>query len=251
MDWRGGRGMISAAPVVRLQAHATAATRTGPLHAQNEDAFASLNACSLYVVADGVGGLAEGAVASRVVVEMLQRVVDPGASFDLRVQQAREAIARANTALFEAGREADNAMGTTVVLTLIAADCALCLWAGDSRAYLARGGALHRITSDHAVFARVAEDLPPRSMITRAVGPDESVDLDCVVFDLAAGDSLLLCSDGVCGAIPENRLELLLTDPDADAEDVVAEAVAWGTRDDATALVIRIGEEEATHVAGI
>lgn len=240
-----------AAPVVRLNAHATVATRTGPLHVQNEDAHASVPESGLYVVADGVGGLAEGAVASRVVVEMLQRVVDSSAAFDVRVQQAREALARANAALFEAGRDTDQPMGTTVVLTLIDADCAVCLWAGDSRAYLARAGALHRVTTDHAVLARVADDLPLRSMITRAIGPEESVDLDCVVFDLAAGDSLLLCSDGVCGAIPEERLERLLTDPAAHAEDVVAEAVAYGTRDDATALVIRIGEEEATHVPGI
>lgn len=237
---------------LRLHAHASMATRTGPLHVQNEDACASLEAAGLYVVADGIGGLAEGAVASRVVVEMLQRIVTAGASLDARVEQARDALARANTALFQAGHEAQKAMGTTVVLILMDADCAVCLWAGDSRAYLMRDRALHRITSDHAIFARIAEDLPLRSMLTRAVGPDETVELDCVVFDIEAGDSLLLCSDGVCGAIPEDRLEALLADADETrAEHVIAEAVTWGTRDDATALVIRICGEEATHVARI
>ncbi|WP_127089599.1 PP2C family protein-serine/threonine phosphatase [Aquabacter cavernae] len=232
-----------------LHPHASAATRTGPLHVQNEDAHLKLPEAGLYVVADGIGGLADGAVASRVVVEMLTRMVVPGDSLDTRVQQARDAISRANTALFLAGREAQAAMGTTVVVVLVGEDCAVCLWAGDSRGYLMRQGQLHRVTTDHAIFARISDELPPRSMVTRAVGPDESVDLDCVVFDLEVGDSLFLCTDGVCGSVPEERLEALLDlGVPVTADHLVAEAVTRGTRDDATAVVIRMCGEEATHV---
>ncbi|MBA4790880.1 MAG: serine/threonine-protein phosphatase [Rhizobiales bacterium] len=233
-----------------LHPHATTATRTGPLHVQNEDAHVAMPDAGLFVVADGIGGLADGAVASRVVVEMLTRMVSGADDLDARVQQARDALFRSNTALYEAGREAGNAMGTTVVVVLVGEDCAVCLWAGDSRGYLVRQGALHRLTTDHAIFARIAEDLPPRSMVTRAVGPDESVDLDCVVFDLELGDILLLCTDGICGTVPEERIEALLGLGDGiAAEHLVAEAVTRGTRDDATAVLIRMCGEEATHVA--
>lgn len=232
-----------------LHAHASAATRTGPLHVQNEDAHLSLPDAGLFVVADGIGGLADGAVASRVVVEMLSRMVSGADGLEARVQQARDALFRSNTALYEAGQEGGNAMGTTVVVVLVGEDCAVCLWAGDSRGYLVRHGAMHRLTTDHAIFASVAEDLPPRSLVTRAVGPDEGVDLDCVVFDLELGDILLLCTDGICGAIPEQRIEALLGLGDGvTAEHLVAEAVARGTRDDATAVLIRMCGEEATHV---
>lgn len=229
---------------------ASAATRTGPLHQQNEDAHAVLEAAGLFALSDGIGGLAEGAVASRAVVELLVRAVKPGAVLDARVEQARDALFRTNAALFQAGAETMRPMGATVVLAILGEGCAVCLWAGDSRAYLARENTLHQVTRDHAIFARVSQGTAPRSMVTRAIGPEETVDVDCAIVDLLPGDTLLLCSDGVFNAVTETRLgELIATTSPASAEQVVAEAVACGTRDDATAVVVRICPEEEMHVA--
>ncbi|WP_454917989.1 PP2C family protein-serine/threonine phosphatase [Xanthobacter sediminis] len=232
-----------------LAVTASAATRTSPRHPQNEDAHAIHEAAGLFVVSDGIGGLADGAVASRAVVELLQRSVTPGAALDTRVAQARDALFRANTALFLAGEEGTHPMGATVVLALLGEGCAVCLWAGDSRAYLARADGLHQVTQDHAIFGRAAPDGLPRTLVTRAIGPEEAVDIDCAIVDLEPGDTLLLCSDGVCTAIPGPQLRALLADDaTARAEELVAAAVAWGTHDDATALVIKVRPAEAPHV---
>lgn len=232
----------------RLLFDATTASRTGPRHARNEDARGTHPEAGLFVVSDGIGGLADGAVASRAVVELLLRAITPGADLDSRVAEARDALFRANGALFLSGEESGQPLGATVVLALLGDGCAVCLWAGDSRAYLARAGHLHPITSDHSVIGPAADGAGLRTLVTRAIGPEPEVEIDCAIVDLMPGDGLLLCSDGVCGAIPPARLERMLgTDPGATAEQVVAEAVACGTRDDATAIVVRIAGAEADH----
>lgn len=231
-----------------LAVTASAATRTGPRHQENEDAHAIHEAAGLFVVSDGIGGLADGAVASRAVVELLQRSVTPGAALDTRVAQARDALFRANAALFQAGEDNTRPMGATVVLALLGEGCAVCLWAGDSRAYLARADGLHQVTQDHAVFGRPAPGDLPRTMVTRAIGPEEAVDIDCAIVELEPGDTLLLCSDGVCGAVPGPQLKSLLANGAAvSADELVAAAVAWGTRDDATAVIIKVSPAEARH----
>lgn len=237
-------------PLAELAFAASAATRTGPRHRQNEDAHAISPAAGLFIVSDGVGGLADGAVASQAVVALLQRAVTPEADLDTRIAQAHDALQRANAALFQAGTESGRPMGATVVLALVGEGCAVCLWAGDSRAYLARAGSLHQLTRDHAIFASAGGGAPPRTLVTRVIGPEEGVDIDCAIVDLEPGDALLLCSDGVCGALSAPLLEqLLTTTPPATAEEVVADAVAHGTRDDATAVVIAIRPPEQVHAA--
>ncbi|MFG1429769.1 PP2C family serine/threonine-protein phosphatase [Xanthobacter sp. V2C-8] len=239
----------NAAPAA-LALSATAASRAGPRHRQNEDAHAVVAEAGLFAVCDGIGGLCDGAVASRVVAELLQRAVPPGAALDIRLAEAREALARANAALFQAGEETRRPMGATVVLAIVGEACAVCLWAGDSRAYLMRAGALLQLTQDHAVLGRPHADAPPRMVVTRAIGPDAAVDIDCAIVDLRPGDCLLLCSDGVSGTVPAARIEALLAaTPAAGAQELVAEAAARGTRDDATAVVVRVHPAEASHVA--
>ncbi len=197
-------------------------------------------------VSDGVGGLADGAVASRVVVELLARTVTAG-TLDERVAQARAALHLANTALFQAG--CGQAMAATIVLAILGEGCAVCLWAGDSRAFLARDGVVHQITNDHSVYAQVPGQRAPRSLITRAVGGDEGIEVDCSITELLAGDTLLLASDGVFNALTTVRLDpLMIKAPPATAQQVVAQAAACGTRDDATAVVVRICPQEETYV---
>ncbi|MFG1392033.1 PP2C family protein-serine/threonine phosphatase [Xanthobacter agilis] len=243
-------GAVSDATMGELRFAASAATRIGPRHRQNEDAHAAWDAAALFVVSDGIGGLADGAVASRAVVELLQRGVTPGAALDRRVAQARDALFRANAALFQSGAESGAPLGATVVLAVLGEGCAVCLWAGDSRAYLARTGRLHPITRDHAIFGRTAPGAAARTVITRAIGPEDDVEIDCAIVDLVAGDALLLCSDGVHGAIPSARLEqLVTTGPGVGATQVVEEAAACGTRDDATAIIVHIRAAEGAHGA--
>lgn len=220
----------------------SAATRTGAARQANEDAFAVLADQALFAVADGIGGLAEGAVASRAIVEVLGRMVTPGAPLDVRVQEAEDALHQVNAALFEEGigRRPPVHMGSTIAVLLLGEVTGVCLWAGDSRAYLCRGQELHQLTHDHSLCAQHG-DIHPRNIITRAIGPSHEVEIDCCVVDILPGDVLLLCTDGVSNFLDDARLSQFLRGPMAGlAERIVTEAVARGSRDDVTAVAVRI-----------
>ncbi|WP_051356454.1 PP2C family protein-serine/threonine phosphatase [Azorhizobium doebereinerae] len=222
---------------------ASAATRTGFWHTVNEDAFAVREPAGLFAVADGIGGLVEGAVASRAIVEVLTRAVTPGAPLETRVREAEDALHHINEALFLEGieRRPPVRRGSTVALVLLGEATGVCLWAGDSRAYLQRGRELHQLTHDHSLCAQEGGAIHPRNIITRAIGPAGEVEIDCCVVDIAPGDMLLMCTDGVSNALDEAALRALLSGPMAGlAERIVAEAVARGSRDDATAVAVRI-----------
>lgn len=220
----------------------SAATRTGAARQVNEDSFAVMAEQALFAVADGIGGLVEGAVASRAIVEVLGRLVTPGAPLDVRVQEAEDALHQVNAALFAEGigRRPPVHMGSTIAVLLLGETTGVCLWAGDSRAYLSRGSELHQLTHDHSLCAQ-SGGIHPRNIITRAIGPSHEVEIDCCVVDILPGDVLLLCTDGVSNFLDDARLAQVLRGPMAGlAERIVAEAVARGSRDDVTAVAVRI-----------
>jgi len=121
----------------------------------------------------------------------------------------REGAAAASRAVYEdATRHTQRAgMGTTLVAVLVLDNHAFIVNVGDSRAYLLRNGALELLTRDHTAYDELLRSgqLPPgtqpragfRSILTRTVGTHETCDADTLVFDVAKGDRLLLCSDGV------------------------------------------------------
>lgn len=223
----------------------SAATRTGAARQVNEDFFAVKPEQALFAVADGIGGLAEGAVASRAIVEVLARVVTPGAPLDVRVQEAEDALHHVNDALFQEGigRRPPVHMGSTIAVMLIGMREGVCLWAGDSRAYLRRGDDLHQLTHDHSLCAQQG-DIHPRNIITRAIGPSHEVEIDCCVVEIMPGDMLLLCTDGVSNFLDDARLAQFMAGPmEGMAERIVADAVARGSRDDVTAVAVRIPAE--------
>ncbi len=238
----------STVPGLNWRLDTTAATRSGPSRRVNEDAFAVLEACALFAVADGIGGLTEGAVASRSIVEVLARMVTPGAPLETRVREAEDALHQVNEALFLGGieRRPPVHMGSTIVLLVVGEAAGVCLWAGDSRAYVMRGGELHQLTHDHSLCAE-SGSIHPRNIITRAIGPSDRVEIDCCVVDIAPGDVLLLCTDGVSNALDASQLRTLLSAPDAGLADrIVDAAVTQGSRDDATAVTVFVRLPGAT-----
>jgi protein phosphatase/serine/threonine-protein phosphatase Stp1 len=126
-----------------------------------------------------------------------------------------------------------------------------CLWAGDSRAYLLRDGALRQITRDHSLVQELveagairpeeAEHHPRANVITRAVGAElDDFALDKISGRIQAGDRFLLCSDGLCKTVPEDELASLLSDhagatpPDT----LIAAALALNASDNVTAVAV-------------
>jgi protein phosphatase len=219
-------------------------THPGRRGGQNEDAIGWDEAQGLWFVADGMGGHASGDVASRIVKRTL--LANAG-SDDLR-----GTLLKAHAAVFEAAAltAAHNNMGSTAVVARIADRQAQVAWAGDSRAYLWRDGALRQLTRDHSFLEllREQEDLseaqmrghPNRNLVTQTLGigaPEPST----ITAPLARGDWLLLCSDGLNDELEDREIaDVLRThpSPESAALALIDAALSRGGRDNVSTVVV-------------
>lgn len=232
-----------------------AATHPGAVRDHNEDAFVDRPDLGLWAVADGAGGHDSGALAARTVAEALE-AVPAGLPAAPLLALVRQSVGAAHEHLRReaAARGPDVTIASTVVVLIARDSHFACLWAGDSRAYLLRGGTLSQITRDHslvqelveagAVAPEDAESHPRANVITRAVGAgDTPLELDKISAPLRAGDRFLLCSDGLCKTLAATALSDLLARPDgADMPDMLLQAaLAQQARDNITAVTVEIG----------
>jgi len=225
-------------------------TDTGLQRRANEDSM--LVRSPLFVVADGMGGAQAGEVASRVAVDTFKGGLadgsDPEASLLAQVEQANARINELSHANVEhAG------MGTTITAVYVGEYQVSVAHVGDSRAYCLRAGELLRLTDDHSLVDELirqgkltpeqAEEHPQRSVITRALGPEATVEVDVRSFRARAGDVYLVCSDGLTTMLAEDELlALLLSNPSLrDAgEQLIAAANAAGGKDNITVVLFRV-----------
>jgi serine/threonine protein phosphatase PrpC len=228
-------------------------TQTGNVRRSNEDSF--LLRSPLFMVADGMGGALAGELASRMCAEAF-------AELDLIEHQGeealRETIGIANRRIWDRSRtDAETSgMGTTVTAALVG-DGGVVSFAhvGDSRAYLLRDGALQRLSEDHSLVHELvrqgqlseveAEQHPQRSVITRALGTDEEVQIDTFSLQSKAGDVLLLCTDGLNTMVSEADIAAALGSETGAADiarRLVRAALKAGGEDNVTAVVVCFGE---------
>ncbi|CAA9240445.1 MAG: Protein serine/threonine phosphatase PrpC, regulation of stationary phase [uncultured Craurococcus sp.] len=226
-----------------------AATHPGAVRKRNEDSLVHRPDLGLWAVADGAGGHGAGDVASQAVAAALE-AIPPGLSAAEILAQARLRLAgvhaelQAQAVALGEGR----IIATTIVLLLARYGHFACLWAGDSRAYLMRGGILQRVTRDHSLVQEMvdqgtlteaeAEAHPQANVILRAVGASGELVLDKVSGRIAPGDMLLLCSDGLFKAMPEEELAVMLAQG-ATAAAIIDAAVARGARDNVSVVLLR------------
>lgn len=166
------------------------------------------------VVCDGMGGERSGNVASQITRDVIkaqlnEMIMDCTISEQSAPQAILQAIAKANTQVYEKSRsDAIYAgMGTTVVLALVVDDRCFIAHVGDSRAYLIGGGSISQLTVDHSLVQYLydkgkltVEEMashPDKNKITRAVGVEPTVDVDLIEVEFGEGQVLLLCSDGL------------------------------------------------------
>jgi PPM family protein phosphatase len=231
---------------------------TGRQRRENEDAL--LVRSPLFVVADGMGGAQAGEVASKLAVEAFQEGL-PDAH---EPESALEGLAQvANTRIHELSHaNAEQAgMGTTLTAIYVGARDIAIAHVGDSRAYCLRDGRLLRLTDDHSLVDELmrqgrltpeeAVEHPQRSVITRALGIEGTVEVDTRTFKGRAGDVYLICSDGLTTMVSEERIEQVLASAtklrDA-GETLIAEANSAGGRDNITVVLLRL--EEVGELAG-
>lgn len=230
-----------------------ARTDTGKVRARNEDAFLALPEQGLWVVADGMGGHQNGALASRLIVEQL---AEPSmGDLPQRLDELRKRLHTLNRRLGQeltvTSEHPDPVIGSTVVALLIEGDRAACVWAGDSRCYLWRGQRLYQLSRDHSYqqqlmdeqnfSAEEARTHPSAHALTRAVGAAEQLTLDVLELEVYAGDVFLLCSDGLYQGLTCDALgsALSLAAPHVALERLFDGVLRGSARDNLTAVVIR------------
>lgn len=191
------------------------ATHEGSARDHNEDAIGVDEALPAAVLADGMGGLSRGEVASATVV---RRVLDGLRSGE----SARDALLSAHRDILKDSVDSAHRMGSTAVVIALSDGKLRAYWVGDSRAYLLRGANMQLISRDHslvqglidagAITEKEAESHPNRNVVTRAVGIQESgpPEIDEITIDARPGDRLLICSDGLHGYLPQDRIASIL-----------------------------------------
>ena len=231
-----------------------ARSETGKVRQRNEDALLAATDQGLWAIADGMGGHANGALASRSIIEGLSALQLNG-TLEQRIAQVRTELVGLNQRLSQdltlAADQQDSIMGSTVVVLLVEGGRGACLWAGDSRCYLWRDQRLFQLTRDHSLAqqlidrhrysAEQAAQHPASQALTRAVGATNDLELDTVEFDVRPGDCFLLCSDGIHQASPAAVLGAALKAPTPKrAADLLIDFVMQGpARDNLSAVVVR------------
>jgi len=232
-------------------------TDKGKVRDHNEDSFLCDNTTGVYLVADGMGGHMAGETASGLCVDNVSSFFKDNTISDIE-KSAAASLELANKAIYEAAAldTSKKGMGCTAALLVIKGNLYCGTWAGDSRIYLLRKGKLTQVTRDHSkvqmlvdakiITAEQALTHPERNIITRSIGTKEAVEIDAVSGRLKENDIFLLCSDGVCGMMPEKEILGLLAsenNPQSAAEKLVAAADEMDGSDNETAVVVRIMEK--------
>ena len=237
------------------------ATDLGTVRGTNEDSHVDRPDLRIWAVADGAGGHEHGEVASAALKAAIEGLPTlDGADLIAALRAGVDAVHE--MLRLQAAREMTDAghavtIASTLVVLLADGVHFACLWCGDSRAYLLRGGVLTQITRDHSLVQQLVdagmldaaemESHPHANVLTRAVGGEEPPELDKMTGRAAPGDRFLLCSDGLFKALDAGEIGRLAGSDDP-ARALIAAGLAAGARDNITAVVIACdaGDDELT-----
>lgn len=239
-----------------------AKTDLGRVRDNNEDKFdffepedpavLAVKGC-FYAVADGMGGHSAGQIACEMALKTMLSVYYSDPSPDME-SSLRRAVGEANALIFDTALAIPDrqGMGTTLTVAVICEDRLMVAQVGDSRAYLLRGITITQITEDHSWVAEQvrlgtmtfaeAQVSPFRNIITRSVGTAATVEPDIYTQYLQAGDSVVLCSDGLSGHLEPGEIQsyVLGHGPSAAATSLIEAANNRGGRDNITAVILSI-----------
>lgn len=240
-----------------------AASDKGTIREENEDAFLVSQQTdptqlgAIYVVADGVGGQEHGAAASEIAVHVIYDTFYQARERGEAIQPALEwALHQANEAVYnEAQARGGGRMGCTVVAAVQDDGQVYVAHVGDARAYMVHRNHLRRMTRDDTLVQKQveaglitpeqAESHELRNVVTQVLGNKLDIQVHLSrPYLLQPYDILLLCSDGLYGAVAEDEIERIMTEQPAlaAAEQLIATAVSHQARDNITAVVVRCSE---------
>ena len=242
-------------------------TDPGRVRDHNEDHVFWDDALGLVIVADGMGGYNAGEVASEIAVttvagwvrERLPGIVgepeDPFTGLAAATALLEAAIQEANAVIHHAAETQPQCagMGTTIVACLFHEDRVSIAHVGDSRLYRVRAGLLEQVTTDHSLLAELvargfytpeeARLSMNKNLVTRALGVEETVEVSLAEEPVLAGDTLLLCSDGLSDMVEDADIGLTISNFGANlhavAEQLVQRANQNGGRDNISAVLVQ------------
>ena len=238
-------------------------THQGLVRVSNQDAFRVDPELGIVVLADGMGGHRSGEVASRIAVEAALADLLPAQRDDRNRDategqlQAGHSVEVANQALLDMCQVHPelSGMGTTIVLATFRKGRIYHAHVGDSRLYRVRYGRMRRLTRDHSLIQQMIDDgvflnrTEAReagvrdNVLTRSLGMQRQAEVDVGDALLGAGDTYLLCSDGLHGMLPDSQIARILRDPRGDleqqAQELIDTALAAGGNDNVTAILAR------------
>ena len=233
-------------------------TDTGRQRTANEDAYYAH--APVFAVADGMGGAQAGEVASRIAADSFGPTERRDESPEVFLRSIAE---RANERIHSLAQDdsSRSGMGTTLTAAMVEGDDVSFAHVGDSRGYVWRDGELKLLTSDHSLVEELrrqgrltpeqAEDHPQRSIITRALGPEEAVEVDTLSFSARPGDVFLLCSDGLTTMVKDDTIASILEESstlDEATSRLVRAANEAGGRDNITVVAFRLEDAEEAAV---
>lgn len=260
--------MSTSFPLDGMRVRFAGETNVGMKRAHNEDSLHLPVDERLAIVADGMGGHASGEVASSMAVETVVEYfkataeeqtltwpykVDRGTRAD--VNRLVTGIKLANLKIYEMAQRDPQCkgMGTTIVSTLFLDDKVIIGHVGDSRVYRIRDREIEQITEDHSLIndyikmkrmtAEEAANWPHKNVIVRALGMKENVQVDVHIEVPRVGDCYVLCSDGLSGMVPDERIrDIVLGEHDLDraSEKLITAANAAGGIDNITVVLARL-----------
>jgi PPM family protein phosphatase len=256
-----------ASPKVESMMEFGIGSERGRVRKNNEDSLLVAPEMNLFVVADGMGGLASGEVASHLTVDTIfahccEAHCNPSLAL---IGECVEGVSQISNRLVssirlanqvvhqEAGKiGAQQGMGSTVVAVRCEGDRMSVVHVGDSRAYRLRDDCLEQLTPDHSLVAeqvrqgqmteREAGDSNLQNILIRALGIDSEVEADVIEELLVKGDTILLCTDGLTRELSDSQIAAILRrakDAREAADQLVTFANQAGGRDNITAIVLR------------
>ncbi len=215
----------------------------------------------LHIVADGMGGHANGRLASHLAIRSMLETVVPGLVSCTSVESEGiidiliDGVHWANQVIYQYGQEQKTDLGTTITAVLLLSEIAYIINVGDSRTYVYRPGAgLTQITRDHSLVARLVETgaispdeiytHPDRNKVYRGLGDKMDVTVDWFVLPVQVGDLLLLCSDGLWEMVRDPQIaEILQTyanSPALASNTLLRAALQAGGSDNVGLLVVKV-----------
>lgn len=240
-----------------------AKTDPGRARGNNEDSVAFDESTALLVLADGMGGYNAGEIASGMATafiksELSRWLAEAGEGAPLReVRRAMEiCVDNANLSIFNSANSNTQyaGMGTTLVVGVFRSDKLLLGHIGDSRCYRYRAGALVQITKDHSLLQEQIDAglITPeqaatssiKNLVTRALGVEEMVMLEINEHIVEAGDTYVLCSDGLSDMVDDLTIARIIGEKAAISElagQLIDAANGNGGRDNISVILAEVG----------